>query len=543
MICLMFTLLIGIAVESYATRSPQASMMRDFNVIMNEVEQFDEREVIGQLTDDSFNHRIAILEQLRTAVRMHSSLPFQNTIGLFQGLDHALADSNWDVRRQCISLIADYIPLLRVEVDACMSLVLPRIITNIGDSRIVLRRGAIQTIHTYMKYTNDMPLLLRYYIQYGLEHSDTRVRKESVISLPMLVTDEFASEDFTDLIGSLCKKLVDRTEEENIQQSSLVVLKQLRSRTKDLKFKSYLMKLQPALRDYYCQVADFSLELETPAISPTQQQFYDKNASSTNSQQQTDLYCGIVPAQVMAQLSDENFRSRGQAVEQLKLIMENMHTIAPLMPHVKDFLTLLNSLLDDNNFRIITVTLDIMGSLVEKASQDIRPHLKSVIQTLTKRMGDNKNVIRQAITKVIIQLMQIFGPKLVLLLLSDNLSHRSPRVRTETVNCIINSLLQFPSYEFNLPALCASMSYCLLDSKRTVRHACLECIAVLAQCLGAGKHHSLMSTIENLEQAYGQDSEGVTAAVQARLTRRALPRRNEDNLIGKSSRIKTAVKL
>lgn len=514
--------------ESFPTSNTQPRMMHDFNMVMNEVETFDEREVISQLADDSFNRRAEILEKLRTAVRMHHSLPFQNTIGLYQGLDRTLSDGNWDVRRQCILLISEYIPLLRVDVDACMSLVLPRLITNIGDSRIVIRRGVIQTLHTYMKYTNDMPSLMRYYVSNGLEHPDTRVRKESTVSLPLLITTDFASEDFSELIVSLCKKLVDRNEDENIQQLALVALNKLRSSTGDAKFKAYLMKLNPQLRDYYCQVADFQIEPEL-VHQVTMQQFYNQGSPSQKPPH-TELRFGFVPPHVMAQLSDDNFRNRGQAVEQLKLIMESLHTINPLMPYISEFISMLNGLLEDNNFKIITVTLDIMGILVDKTSHEIKPHLKPVLQTLTKRMGDNKNVIRQAITKVIIQLMQILGPKLVLLLLCDNLSHRSPRVRTEAINIIINSLLTFPSYEFDLPSLCSSMAYCLLDSKRSVRHACLECFAVLAQCLGAGKLTPLIHAVDSLEQL--GDSEGVMAAVQARLTRRVLPRRNEDNLIG-----------
>lgn len=506
-------------------------MMRDFNVVMNEVETFDEREVIRQLTEDGFHGRVEVIERLRAAVRVHQRLPFSNTIGLFQALDHALSDTNWDVRRQCITLISDYIPHLRSDVDACMSLILPRLIFNIGDGRIVIRRGVIQTLHTYMKHTNDMPLLMRYYIEYGFQNVDPKVRKEATVALPMLITSDFASEDFTDIIASLCKKLVDRDEDEHVQSLALSTLNKVRVCIGDAKFKSYLLKLQPQLREYYCNIADF--HFDSPQSSGSVHP-YNGNHQIANSQSPSvsELYYGVVPPLVMNQLSDDNFRNRGQAIEQLKLILENLHSINPLLPHIKEFLAMLNTLLEDNNFRIITITLDIIGILVEKTSQEIRPHLKPVLQTLTKRMGDNKNLVRQAITKVITQLMQILGPKLVLLMLCDNLSHRSPRVRSEAINCIINALLTFPSYEFDLPSLCSSMAYCLLDSKRNVRHASLECFAVLAQCLGAGKLQPLTAAVDNLEQSYGKDSEGVKSAVQARLTRRALPRRNEDNLIG-----------
>ena len=516
----------GAAVESYPTqpRSSQSGLMRDYNIIMNGgMELLDDREIIGRLREDNFQNRMTTLEQLRNEIRTNNALPVQNLIGLFQGIDCALSDSNWDMRRHCLLLIAESVPCLGIDVDACMNLVLPRVITNIGDSRIVIRKSALQALRDYMKHTSDMPLLLRYYVQYGLEHSDPKVRKETTTLLPVLITDEFATEDFGDLITSLCKKLVDRNEE-TFQQAALAALKKLCSRTGDVKFRSYLMKLQPQLRDYYCQLADFQLDLDTPSISSTAHYF---------TQSDPELYYGIVPAHVKAQLADDNFRNRGQAVENLKHITESLPSVDPLLPHIGEFLLMLNNLLEDNNFKIITVTLDIMAIVVEKVGREIQPHLETVIQTLTKRMGDNKNVIRQAIGKVVTQLMQSLRPKIVLLLLCNNLSHRSPRVRAEAINCVINALLTFPSYEFDLPALCSSMSYCLLDNKRLVRHAALECVAVLAQFLGAGKLQPLMMAVDQLEKAYGRDSEGIMAAVQSRLTRRMLPRRNEDNLIGK----------
>lgn len=317
-----------------------------------------------------------------------------------------------------------------------------------------------------------------------------------------------------------------------MQQSALGTLTKLCSQVGEPKFKSYLMKLDPQLRDYYCQLANFQLTLETAATNSTPHYYNNTSSHRGSSSSQPEFYYSVVPAQIMSQLSDDNFRNRNQAVEQLKLIIESLPSISPLMPHIAEFLHTLNRLLDDNNFKIITVTLEIMGVLVEKASKDIQPHLELVIQTLTKRMGDNKNVIRQAIGKVVMQLMQTLRPKIVLLLLCNNLSHRSPRIRTEAINCVINALLTFPSYEFDLPALCSSMSYCLLDIKRAVRHAALECIAVLAQCLGAQKQLPLTTAVDDLEKRYGSDSEGLMAAVQVRLTRRVLPRRNEDNLIG-----------
>ena len=487
---------------------------------MNEVDNFDEREVITQLTDNSFNRRGEILERLQNYIRMHRALPFNNNIGLYQALNLSLTDSSWDVRLQCIKLISETIPFLRIDVDSCINIVLPQLIANIGDSKVTVRRAVIQTLHSYMKHTNEMPNLMAAYVQHGQENVEPRVRKEAIVSLPLLITRDFAAEDYSSIIVSLCKKLVDNTEDGNIQQCSLNTLKKLQNAMGDLKFRSYLMRLAPELRRYVCERTDFSMD-----DSDDGGEFYPQPVA-------TELTYGFVPPQVMNQLNDQdNFRSRNEGVEQLKHLLNQLGSVAPLMPHIDGFIRLLNTLLEDNNFKILTVTLEIMGTLVQKVSKDIRPHLKPVIGTLTKRMGDNKNVIRQSIVKVITQLMQILPPKLVLLVLNDNLQHRSPRVRTETINCVIHALLTFPSYEFDLASLCSSMAYCLLDSRRTVRHACLECIAVLAQCLGVGKTQPLMSVIEELDQEQ-TDGYGVMAAVQARLSRRQLPRSN-DYLIGK----------
>lgn len=514
--------------ESFSVHSQTG--MRDIHVVMSESDSFDEREVISSLRDESFNRRSEVLDQLRNSVRICQSLPFRNSIGLFQALNLALSDTNWGVRRQCLLLISEYIPLLRLDVDACLGIILPQLIHNIGDSKVVIRKDAIQTLHLYMKHTSDMPSLLSNYVQYGLDSQNSKVRKETIVSLPMLITSDFASEDFTDIVISLCKKLVDRHEDESLQHHSVIILKKLQSTLGDRKFKTYLMKLTPPLRDYYCKIANFPLD-----DSQTERRVSvdDRVDAVSNISASTTLHFGIIPPVTMAQLSNqENFRSRNQAVEELKRIIVNLADLSPLVPHVGKFISLLNDLLDDNNFKIITVTLDILALLVERMGPDMRPHLKPVIQTLTKRMGDNKNVIRQAITKVIFQLMHTLGPKLVLLLLNDNLMHRSPRVRSETINCIIGALHKFPSYDFDLDSLCSSIADCLLDSKRSVRHACLECIAVIAQCLGAGKLYPLLYAVERLEQSYGSESEGVMVAVQARLTRRSLPKINEDNLVG-----------
>ena len=238
---------------------------------------------------------------------------------------------------------------------------------------------------------------------------------------------------------------------------------------------------------------------------------------------------GIVPSHIMNRLGEGDFRLRAQAVEELKCIVSDLETPDLLTPHLLHFISFLNNLLDDSNFKISTVTLEILGSLVQLLHAGVKPHLKPIVLALTKRMGDNKIVIRQAIMKVVIQLMQILSPKPVITVISENLSHRNSRVRQETINIIIASLLTFPSYDFDLGSMCPVIGPTLVDPKRQVRQASLECFAVLAQAMGAGKLQPLVQAVDNVELEY--DGDGVMAAVQAKLARRQLPRLNRDGLV------------
>ena len=64
--------------------------------------------------------------------------------------------------------------------------------------------------------------------------------------------------------------------------------------------------------------------------------------------------------------------------------------------------------------------------------------------------------------------MHLLMASQVLSIICENLSHRNGRIRQETLNVIIGSLLTFPSYEFNLSNICQSIAHTLIDPKRQV---------------------------------------------------------------------------
>lgn len=512
----------------------------------------EEDEVLEQLNDESFNNRVEILEQLLIKVRRSGGkLPYRDPKAIFNGLAQALKDSNWDVRLKCIQLINEVIPQFGDDLDPCMSVVLGKLIPNIGESKITVRRAVIQTLHVYMKHTRRVQGLLKAIVQYGLDNNDSRIEKETIIALPMLFTPEFGRENFFDITQSLARKLLNSSLEDNIRENVLTTMEKIRNLVGEREFTSYIQKLAVPLRRYYCQLTNSDLEpfqdgYTSGSTTPRNSKPFSKATQMPNSSraQYVESYeFGIIPSHVMNQINDqENFKLRAQGVEELKRIvgdLQHQDITGNLLPHMMPFISFLNNLLDDNYFKTTTVTLEILEILVEKLGQNVKQFLKPLSSTISKRMGDNKIVVRQAVMKVAIKMMQSYQAKPVLsVILDNNLTHKNSRVRQETINILIAALLTFPSYDFDLPKICKVIAPLLTDSKRQVRQAVLECFSVIAQAMGQGRMQPLVHAVDTVELM--NEGEGVMSAVQARLARRQLPKLNSDRLVEYATPVPTS---
>jgi hypothetical protein len=177
--------------------------------------------------------------------------------------------------------------------------------------------------------------------------------------------------------------------------------------------------------------------------------------------------------------------------------------------------------------QVINGTLSILGSIVEHSdAKTVQRHLNLFITALTKRMQDTNVMVRKSIVQHVMSLVQVVPPADVIgIITSDNMSHRSWRVRQSTIDIVTTALLKHPSNDFDLPSICEVVTYALLDPKRAVRHAAMECVAVMF----AGRQQALISVIDRLESE--TNSDGLVAAVQARLARRQLPVVRDGELI------------
>lgn len=126
------------------------------------------------------------------------------------------------------------------------------------------------------------------------------------------------------------------------------------------------------------------------------------------------------------------------------------------------------------------------------------------------------------------------SPRLVLsFIIDDSLPHRNPVVRQESLNILIVGLLSclssHSSADLDCPALSGAISRSLVDSKRVVRQAALEAVAVLSRVMGPARKAELMAAISRAERG---PERGLVAAVEARLAPgRALPTLDEAGLV------------
>ncbi|XP_042208481.1 TOG array regulator of axonemal microtubules protein 1-like [Homarus americanus] len=444
---------------------------------------------------------------LKEELKKHNIIPANfNKLGFFEELYKLLADDMWEIRNEATLLILDLLPYLKNDVDSCMSIVLPNLVPNLGDSRIRLQKSSVQLLRTYATVSKDKEGLVEDLVTYGINHKSKKISRSATLNVIHLITDDFSSVDLSYLAQALYKKVYDpdwtrvprdRSDDGGNDDDEDVVISSRGERTASHDIE--------ALRG------------------------------------QGGMQFGIIDDAIMEKIRHPtDWKTRSEGCEQLRLVVKSLDDITTFLPHLSNFLSLLDSLIDDNNFRISMTVLDIFRLLIENLDTELLTYLRQIVHSVVKHVGDSKVVVRIENMKVFQKLLQNATPAAVIPILCDNLGHKSSRVREDCLNFIIYALMTFPSYEFDLVYLAEKVSVSVVDPKRRVRQAALECVAAIAQFLGPAKLGPLMAAVDRIED--NEEMDGVMEAVQARLARRQLPRVTPDGLIEYSLVVPSASK-
>ncbi len=453
---------------------------------------------------------------------------------------------DWEVRNATLGLIKDILPHLGPDTDPCMGLVLPQVVPCLGCTRISVRRTALAVLRIHLRFASDVQAVLRCLVRHGLESQDPRVIHETLLSLPILFSPEeydsrYGRGSLYVLVSGVSRRLLP----EETRHAAFMSLQKIAETVGQAHFASYLDKIHIEERKIYEQLvfarggggggaAAATAAIMGNGVSVAPSGVVGRKVKGSAEVNSNWVEYGAIDDAIIQKLrDDEDAQTRLEGAEELNRAIRDMPDLTVLLPQLRLFLNFLDSLLEERNFKVNILILEVYGMIVTRLKTRIKPHLRLVCSSLLRHCSHSKTVVRIENHRVIKALMSVAKPNSVLEHLTDHLGDRRSAVRESVLALVCLALLTFPSYEFDLRGLAASTVPALSDPKRRVRRAALECMAVLSAFLGPARSAGpLMRSVELLESSAGPGStSGAVEAVRARLARRTLPRVTPEGLV------------
>lgn len=561
-----------------SVKSRNGNMMDDYFLIEEDV-------IIKSLGIEVERERA--LKYLDKQIQDNNSLfIFRDKASLFQGFAQALNGNDVNVRIECTKIIAKIIPQLGPDLEQCMHYVLPKIVSNIGNIT-ALQKESIQTLHICMKHASNTYQVLKVIAQEGIKHGDRKTRKQIIHTFPTLLFQEFKNEDFFPIVMALVENL---DESESDYPKVLKTLSQVKKFVGVPRFKSYIHDLPSQLQFLYQDMMSlaernsltsnrstplFPLDNypngeisqsersspiardrveSTRSIPDFGKSGYFDSSSMKNSlgkgfkvrpnylsparspdmpQVLSPHYeFGFIAKSIIEDLSSNDTKTRAQAVEDLKSTILNLKDITPLKQNVIPLMSLLQPIVDDNNYKVSCGAFQTLRVIIQHLGPEIRPYVKTICTTVSKRIG-SKEVLKSECMKVLLLLEDTTDPNCVLEQFYGKLQHKQARIREEAVNLIIASLLKFSSSKsINFNKLVTALMPSLADSRPKVRFVAFECVAVLESVFNKeGKDAQIMYNAINNQELINPNAGGLMTAVLDRLFRQKLPKLKDNMLI------------
>ncbi|TRY68490.1 hypothetical protein TCAL_01388 [Tigriopus californicus] len=483
----------------------------------------------------------------------HNHIPRANLetkLAIFQTLKSHLESDDSDVTLATLQVISDILPHLGPDIDVCMSVVLSLIVPCLSSDRAQVKKATLNLLQINLKFCCDIQAVLRVIVQQGLDHPDPKVVHETLICLPILFPldydTRYGNKNLFLIVSGIGRRLVDP----EFQTEAFMSLEKIGEVLGPRQFHTYIDKFTAEQKKTYDQIvanretAQPSLEAQPLAtmgngVAVIPPDGVGVVGRKLPGQKGWVEYGSIDDAIIEKLKDDEDIRVRLQGAEELNRAVKGMKDMTPLLPQLRLFLNFLDSMLEEQNFKMNLLTLEIYGVLVDRIKGKVKPHLRTVCTSLLKHCSNPRIVVRIENYRVIKKLMLVAKPNPVLNHMFDHIGDKRAIVREAILNIVMFALLTFPSYEFDLKNIAASIVPTLVDPKRRVRQASQECIAILAAFMGPSKATPLIRSIELLETHFEKGT-GILAAIHSRLSRRQLPRITPDGLVEYSLHIPTS---
>ncbi len=251
--------------------------------------------------------------------------------------------------------------------------------------------------------------------------------------------------------------------------------------------------------------------------------------------QEDDSLLDLVPPSVMRQLKDKsNWSNRLLAANEIERILKQPST-AITNDKLKVVVDLIMTSVGDSQFKVSQKGLQVMVQLVSIIGKRIVPFLPILTPKILVKMSSTKGDLKKRGMALFQTLVEVVGPnKVAYEVCSCGIIHKTSRVREESINVIILSLLLSGSSRMHYPAVARDLVVCMADTKPKVRQAAFEAIALLTSKLDENEFEEVVALVADVHSRYAtQQPSNITLmdAYYARLERHVLPSLNEQGLV------------
>lgn len=381
-----------------------------------------------------------------------------------------------------------------------LHIIMPSIIPLSASTKLQTRQFSTDILFSYMKQTNNLNALFGQFTRYGIDNSDSLVAKGFIEILTSLLSDEYKYEDYSEIVKSLMKHLL----EPALEKSCMKTLRRIEVFVGDEVFNNYLQLIQPNLKNYY-----FNLKRQDSAtnqqkdsakkLSSSSVNNLDNSATSSGKKKATGYYnssndeeefdekensakFNVISNKVLKKLYGEDELQRLEAIEELEMNIRNLNDLSIVYPYYEDFVMFIGNFIEDSNYKVRVGALDILFAFVKKLKSYVENCYKVICNCARQVMSQThqSKTMKQLIMNILLlSIENMKNPNLILECLLEKIKDRSAKAREECLNVVIAAMLKFGSYKFDLISIFKKVVPLLFDIKRNVRHAALECVAVL----------------------------------------------------------------
>jgi CLASP N terminal. len=471
------------------------------------------------------DEQTAYLKAVRSSIQQHGQNFSEDILVLIDVLSQVLCDKYAEHRILAMDLLCELIPCYQADdLDSNIGMLFPQLLQNLLHHQLTVKKSVLQVLHVYYRHTKNIAQGLRNLIEHGINTDVTAVRNEVLVSIPAWISTSFTVKHLEKLVLSVLNCLNTMAIGESILPVTLC-LEHLKNIMSENEFDLIISSLDLNHTNLYNKA------VRNPSV-----EYSSTHESPSNNIQLTDF----VPTAILENLaSEKSWQTRSDAVNELLNFIRITMDSNSLKYYCRKILDYIAVLIEDSNFNVALTAMTILHQIVMKVGNQTKIHLDLVIKILMKKLSDSKLVMRKLNLRIALSLMHALSPMVFLRSIIPLLKHKSSRVREEIINMMIAALLSFPSSEFELVTLPEVIGFTLLDARKRVRHASLECFAILAQQLGPGNLSPLVSAVDILERK-NKSADGLLLAVQSRLGRKMLPKINDNELVQYAVKLPTS---